>query len=118
MSDYWAHKHMALIKALRNWPKLPEARALKSLGSSSPQEFHSQDSIAGKKMQRELGLDIVPPVAECEWGAGLWDRITEGKWRECIGKGVDKTRNLSKIEDRNGAGGSVSSPPSGAAALD
>lgn len=66
--------------AMRNAPKLPEPYILCKLGSGCGAKY-PEDWVRGKHMQRELGLDVIPPKSEVESGAGLWDRITNGSWR-------------------------------------
>ncbi len=48
-----------------------EGRTFEAWGAAR----HPQDWEAGNKIQREMGLERVPPVSECESGAGLWVRI-------------------------------------------
>lgn len=69
----------ALRDALRDWPKLPPGHVLKWLNGKFPEDWER-----GKGLQRELGLAVIPPKSECEIGAGLWDRITQGAWRSAL----------------------------------
>ena len=78
-TEYWASKNIALLNALMAWPRLPEPDVLLQLAYAAD---WAQDSPRGKKLQVELGLDAIPPVSECESGAGFWDRITCGAWRQ------------------------------------
>lgn len=68
---------IALRRSFKKWPAMPDPVALKLL----PHADSSDDGVRGKSIQREFGLTLVPPVSECEWGAGFWDRITNGAWR-------------------------------------
>ena len=81
MSDDFNEEFFALRDALRDWPKLPPAYVLKWLDGK-----FSEDWERGKAMQRELGLSVIPPKTECEIGAGMWDRITNGAWRAALAK--------------------------------
>jgi hypothetical protein len=74
--DNFNQEFFALRSALRDWPKMPPAYVLKWLDGD-----FSKDWGRGKEIQRELGLEVIPPVCECETGAGMWDRITNGAWR-------------------------------------
>ncbi len=64
-----------LHEALRAAPELPSPRLLDFLssGASWPGDWEQ-----GNQMQRDAGLDAIPPVSECERGAGLWFRIRRG----------------------------------------
>lgn len=79
-AERYGQQLYALIQALHDWPKMPEPMLLKLLGEIGSK--HHEDGDRGKRLQTELGLDAIPPVSECEWGAGLWDRITNGAWRQ------------------------------------
>lgn len=59
--------HYGLIDALNNLPEVPEPRVLSALSEGAKDE-----GWMGKIMQRRLGLEVIPPVSECERGAGLW----------------------------------------------
>ena len=78
-SQLWTRRYFELIRALKEWPKLPPPNVLKWLSSAGT---WPDDWERGKIMQRELGLDAIPPKTECEQGAGFWDRITGGAWKE------------------------------------
>ncbi len=75
----WTRRYFKLIRALKDWPRLPPPDVLKWLSSAGT---WPDDRNRGAAMQRELGLDIIPPKSECEQGAGFWDRITGGKWAD------------------------------------
>lgn len=69
----------AIIQALHDWPKMPDPLILHLLGEIGSK--HYDDGNRGKRLQSELGPEAIPFNSECEWGAGLWDRITNGTWR-------------------------------------
>lgn len=74
---YYRDMAKAFGLAFRNWPRLPPPATLKMFaGTMWPDDYNR-----GNAMQRELGLDAIPPKTECECGAGFWDRITNGAWR-------------------------------------
>lgn len=77
--DWATRRYFALLRAFKNWPAMPGPVALKILGSAGT---FPDDGNRGKVLQRELGLDVIPPKVECEMGAGFWDRITAGAWRD------------------------------------
>lgn len=64
--------HYELLDALRDLPELPPKRVLHTLSHAAR---WPEDHTAGKLMQREKGLDAIPPVSECEGGAGVWQRL-------------------------------------------
>lgn len=64
-----------VLYALRDAPELPNGFVLKHLGTVAK---YPDDFDRGKMMQREHGLDAVPPKHECEGGAGMWERIRRG----------------------------------------
>jgi hypothetical protein len=64
----------ALIEALKTAPEMADPLVLHLLGSAAAYE----DNDLGKRLQRKLGLGSIPPVSECESGAGLWWRILQG----------------------------------------
>jgi hypothetical protein len=70
----------ALKEARRGWPRLPSALALHLIGklADGPGDWE-----VGKRMQGEPGVDV-PYECESEKGAGMWDRITHGEWREHV----------------------------------
>jgi hypothetical protein len=65
----------------KNAPDMPEPLALQRIGRFAK---WPEDNERGKRVQNEIGLERVPPKSECESGAGLWDRITGGAWRQSI----------------------------------
>ena len=69
----FAGRWIALQTALRELPELPSAELLHVLGDFARWEDHAR----GKSIQRRLGLDSVPPVSECEGGAGVWSIIRQ-----------------------------------------
>ncbi|WP_439357858.1 hypothetical protein [Bradyrhizobium sp. DASA03007] len=64
-----------LIAAIRSEAEIPSGLVLSRLGQAGS---WPEDSTLGKLVQRKLGLDAVPPVSECESGAGVWWRILQG----------------------------------------
>lgn len=64
----------ALLDALRNAPEIADPIVLHFLSSAAAYE----DKDLGKLLQRKHRLDAVPPVSECETGAGIWWRIRQG----------------------------------------
>lgn len=61
-----------LLWALRDLPDVPSPRVLLSLSiiGKFPEDWNE-----GKRIQRERGLEVVPPKTECEIGAGFWHRV-------------------------------------------
>lgn len=78
MSDddakYYKDRYYPLLWALRNRPVLPDPLVLHILSQAGN---FSLDIEEGKRIQREYGLDAVPPVTECEIGAGFWHRVIQ-----------------------------------------
>jgi hypothetical protein len=60
---------------LKAAPAVPEPRDLALLMECS---IYPDDNAKGKELQRAYGHGVIPPVAECESGAGAWWRITGG----------------------------------------
>lgn len=67
--------HYGFMKAIRDAVDMPDPFILKEISYAAR---HPQDWETGNKIQRELGFERVPPVSECESGAGLWVRIRRG----------------------------------------
>lgn len=60
-----------LLKALRELPEMPPPFVLHMLGSAAKWPEHHN---IGKTLQIHR-LEVIPPVSECEGGAGLWSII-------------------------------------------
>lgn len=73
---YYSERFYGLIKALKDWPAMPEPYLLMQFRGEFPEDWDR-----GKRIQSEFGIGVVPPKTECEIGAGFWDRITDGRWR-------------------------------------
>lgn len=73
-NTYYADRYYELLWALRDLPEVPPSGVLKTLGSIGK---FPEDYTEGKRIQRERGLDVVPPVTECEIGAGFWHRVIQ-----------------------------------------
>jgi hypothetical protein len=69
---YERDRYYELLWALRDLPEVPPPMVLISLGTigTFPDDYNE-----GKRIQRERGLEIVPPKTECEIGAGFWHRV-------------------------------------------
>lgn len=74
----FARDHMELLEALRAWPQLPSPSVLHTLSFCGT---FPDDHKRGLQVRAVVGHVRVPFVTECEIGAGLWDRITDGAWR-------------------------------------
>lgn len=74
-ATFWEERCQRLEALLKDAPAVPEPRDLALLASCS---IYPDDSAKGKELQREHGLGVIPPVSECESGAGAWWRITGG----------------------------------------
>jgi len=76
MSDselkYYTDRWFALLDALRDLPELPDPLVLSVLSHCAK---FPEDWNEGNRIQRERGLDAVPPNTECEKGAGYWHRV-------------------------------------------
>jgi hypothetical protein len=64
-----------LLDAIKNQAELPDPWVLTVLDQAA---LWPADKGVGLMLQRKHGLDAVPPVTECENGAGLWWRILQG----------------------------------------
>lgn len=71
-SQYYIDRYYPLLWALRDQPDLPPPLVLHVLSQAGN---FSLDWEEGKRIQRERGLEAVPPVTECEVGAGFWHRV-------------------------------------------
>ena len=76
---YYTDLYFAVRRAFQEWPAMPPPYVLKHLPGTFP-----EDGNRGKAIQREFGSDLVPYKTECEIGAGFWDRITNGAWRNAV----------------------------------
>lgn len=65
---------MELIKAIRDKQELPSPRVLTFLSRAGNRDDHAE----GCRLQRIHKLEKIPPVYECEKGAGVWARILKG----------------------------------------
>lgn len=70
--DYYRLRYFPLLDALRHLPELPSPMVLTVLSHCGK---WPEDWSEGKRIQRERGLEAVPPVTECEIGAGWWHRV-------------------------------------------
>lgn len=70
----WDSKRL-LMNAIRDKSEMPAPRVLKDLSRAAK---WPEDNDLGKTLQRHYRLDIIPPVSECEGGAGVWWRIRTG----------------------------------------
>jgi hypothetical protein len=80
-SDRGEKDFFELLDALSEWPKLPSPYILSQLGSYASKTADHDDWERGKVIQRELPMGRISYSHECEKGAGMWDRITNGAWR-------------------------------------
>jgi hypothetical protein len=64
-----------ILFALRDLPEFPSGFVLKHLGTAAK---WPEDNELGKKLQREVGPQVIPFKNECEGGAGVWHRIRQG----------------------------------------
>ncbi len=79
MIDSLRDRVRTYARALQNAPAMPDPYTLKVISrcGRGPEDWER-----GKSLQRELGAEAIPPKSECETGAGFWDRLTNGKWRD------------------------------------
>jgi hypothetical protein len=68
----FAGRWIALSDAMRELPDLPRPELLHVLGDFAK---WPEDHERGKLMQRTHTLAEIPPVSECEGGAGVWSVI-------------------------------------------
>lgn len=67
----FAGRWYELVYALKTLPELPKPELLHVLGDGAVWSDHER----GKEMQHTASLEAIPPVSECEGGAGLWSVI-------------------------------------------
>lgn len=70
----WDSQRM-LMSAIRDKADMPPPRVLKDLSSAAK---WPDDKDIGRMLQRKYGIEIIPPVSECENGAGVWSRMLAG----------------------------------------
>jgi hypothetical protein len=91
----YANAESAISTALRDLPEMPSLEALSHLVAGSM--CHDRDGQIwerGKMLQRQLGTDRVPMVAEYEYAAGLWHMIREMLRRQ----GGSEEENLRPVQ--------------------
>jgi len=93
-NKYLLEKFYPLLDALRDLPDLPTPDVLLTLSHSAK---YPEDWNTGKRLQRERGLDVVPPKTECELGAGWWHRVV-GPMTKKIDMGDGDRDVLEKLE--------------------
>lgn len=71
----------ALREAFKELPEVAPVEALHLLNEFST---YPRDWERGKQMQRQFGLDKIPPNSECESGAGLWALIREALTKSTV----------------------------------
>ena len=59
---------LEFLHALRELPDFPPPFVLHELNYAANRNDHGR----GKKLQRDVSLEVIPPVSECEGGAGVW----------------------------------------------
>ena len=64
----FAGRWIELTTAMQELPELPSPELLRALGDFAVWSDHER----GKEMQRRYTLEQIPPVSECEGGAGVW----------------------------------------------
>ena len=69
----------AFVMTFRKYPAMPPPSILKHIVGTFPDDWER-----GKVIQRAMPLGFVPFKTECEIGAGMWDRITNGKWADHV----------------------------------
>ena len=84
MSDRGEKDFFELLAALHAWPKMPSPYMLHQIGGSCGE--WPADWERGNAIQRELPMGRIPFTTESEKGAGFWDRITHGAWRDAPSK--------------------------------
>lgn len=72
---YTLDRYYGILHALRDAPEVPEPYVLIALSSAAK---YPTDNNAGRKMQCDLGSEVIPFKNECEGGAGVWQRIRRG----------------------------------------
>ncbi|GGE36486.1 hypothetical protein GCM10007276_12480 [Agaricicola taiwanensis] len=72
---------IAFNDALIDLPEVPPVAVLDLLSDAGARGHMLQPpknfGAAGKMMQRQYGLDAIPPNSECEAGAGYWKHLRE-----------------------------------------
>jgi len=71
----WNQNH-ALNNDLIDLPDVPSIDTMMALRHAAMNVRKTWE--LGKDMQREHGLDLIPPNSECECAAGLWALIKSG----------------------------------------
>ena len=94
-AKFWEDRCTRLQAMLEKAPEVPSPRDLTLL---SEHGGTYDDIDAGKMLQREHGLGVIPPTAECEIGAGAWHRITGGKADFSVKR---KAMTVSEIMNRD-----------------
>lgn len=64
----FAGRWVELTVAMQELPELPSPELLHVLGDFAVWSDHAR----GKQMQRKYSVEQIPPVSECEGGAGVW----------------------------------------------
>lgn len=64
-------------RALKDLPEIPSHIVLYMLTSPAMGMHGTQLGDRGKELQREHGLDAIPPKCEYEYAAGLWELLTK-----------------------------------------
>ena len=65
-------------EAIQTLPDVPNIEILIFLKEAAYSVANIEEvRINGKLLQRQYGLDAIPPIAEIEWAAGLWYLIRE-----------------------------------------
>lgn len=73
----WNQRH-AFQDDIKSLPEVPRIETLAFLRSAGMGFRNPNTWEIGKTLQRELGLDAIPPKTEYECAAGLWKVIRDG----------------------------------------